>query len=113
MVFFWAFSAHASITLSPSAVSFYNVPVGGYGPSRTVYVYNQSAESTFLNVSDNCFNDFYVMNYCGRVRANGSCQISIQFNPRQEGYSSCTINVHATTGGGFGTISVQGQAVRR
>lgn len=102
--------ANAALSASPSFVSFYNVKTDGIGQTQSVTVNNSGPESSMPSVSNGCFGDFQVSNFCFSIPAGGSCQISIRFAPRTVGYQSCSIFV-SDGANGSANISVNGQGV--
>lgn len=104
-------TAFATINAFPTSVSFFNVSVGMF-QSRQVTVQNLNGPAEQVSVSNSCFGDFMVNNMCNlTLGPNASCSIDIQFQPRREGYQSCSIFISGLHGGGA-NVSVSGQGVR-
>lgn len=106
-------SAFAFLQVMPSWVNFGSAEVGSFGIQRTIWVQNSSQQASFVNVSNNCFSDFNVQTFqCQRqLQPNETCSISASFQPRSEGYKSCSITLYDSTG--IANISLSGQAFRR
>jgi hypothetical protein len=102
--------AFAALSAFPSFVSFYNVPVNGFGQSQSVTVQNSGPDNANPSVSG-CFGDFQVSNFCFSIPAGSSCQIQIRFAPSRVGYQSCTIFVSDGLNGST-SINVSGQGVQ-
>lgn len=103
-------TAFAGLNVFPTSVSFFNVKVGMF-QSQSVTVQNANGPAEQVSVSNTCFGDFNVANYCNlTLGPNQSCSINIQFQPRREGYQSCSIFIRGLHGGG-GNVSVSGQGV--
>jgi hypothetical protein len=104
-------AASAMISVSPSMISFYNVPVNGIGQQQTLWVNNMGPNPVQLNVFNGCSFDFRITNMCMLTLNPGSgCTMEVYFTPHTPGYSSCTINVNSNMGDAQ-MISVSGQAV--
>jgi hypothetical protein len=104
-------TAFATINAFPTSVNFFNVGIGLF-QSQRVTVQNLNGPAEQVSVSNSCFGDFMVSNMCNlTLGPNDSCSIDIQFQPRRQGYQSCSIFISGLRGGGA-NVSVSGQGVR-
>lgn len=97
----------AQVRFSTGSADVGIVRVGSSG-SRSIYLRNTGREEVYVNVSNNCYGDFWVSNGCyGRLGTGSSCHISIRFSPRRAGRQTCSINARDDKGG-WDTASVSG-----
>lgn len=107
------FNAHADIFVSPSSIYFFQVEVNGYGDTRSASVRNSGREDVRVSVSNTCFGDFHVSDFCGLTMSPGqSCSIQVRFSPRRVGHQSCSIWIRDDSGGSQ-SLNVSGEGVDR
>lgn len=109
----FSFANASTLSVSPSSVNFFNVDVGGFGRSQTLYVRNQTDKDINVSVSDSCFGDFRVSNSCFYLNRYGTCTIRVEFRPRRQGYQSCSITIRDQTTYSSEYISISGRGVER
>jgi hypothetical protein len=104
-------TAFATINAFPTWVNFFNVKIGMF-QSQRVTVQNLNGPAEQVSVSNSCFGDFMVNSMCNlTLGPNDSCSIDVQFQPRREGYQSCSIFIRSLRGGSA-NVNVSAQGVR-
>ena len=112
VLFLFSTSAHALLSVFPGSINFFSVRLDGFGESQRVTVRNSGRTDVRVSVSNTCYGDFQVNNWCfGSLTAGGSCSLEVRFSPRREGYQSCSIWIRDSDGNGS-SVSVSGQGVR-
>jgi hypothetical protein len=106
--------AEARLWVSPTWINFGTVYVDDWR-SQTIWIQNQGPEIADVQVSDSsCMFDFNVNKYgCWRrLNPNESCQIQIDFRPRNVGYRSCTLYIDDRNGVST-WVNISGDAINR
>ena len=97
-----------TMTLSPATLTFSGQPLQTISSPQTVTVTNTG--TTSLAVSNiSIVGDFLETDNCGNaIGANGTCQISVTFDPSSSGTRSGTLTVAGNIAGGQETVSLSG-----
>ncbi len=97
-----------TMTVSPTTLIFGGQPLQTISSPKTVTVTNTG--STSLTVSNiSIAGDFLETDNCGNaIAANGTCQISVTFDPSASGTRTGTLTVPANIAGGQETVSLSG-----
>jgi hypothetical protein len=97
-----------TMTLGPATLTFSGQPLQTVSSPQTVTVTNTG--STSLTVSNiSITGDFLETDNCGNaIAANGTCQISVTFDPSTSGTRSGTLTVTGNIPGGQETVSLSG-----
>lgn len=98
----------AGIIASPAHVNFGRVALNGSSYSFVTTVQNQGLEPVSIFVTSNCGLEFSWSSGCGYLNPYQSCTVWTQFNPRSEGFKSCSLNVRASPSG-FTNIWLSGE----
>lgn len=110
---FMGATAFAQLSVSPSTVNFYDIPVNSYGYEKYVYIHNYGNETVQLDLSENCPYDFQIRHYsCWTLKPNDSCDVRIGFRPSREGQQSCHLTVR-THIGGYNGVWIYGRGTKR
>ena len=97
-----------TMTLSPATLTFSGQPLQTISGPQTVTVTNTGTTSlTVSNIS--IIGDFLETDNCGSaIAANGTCQISVTFDPSTSGTRTGTLTVPGNIAGGQQTVSLTG-----
>ena len=97
-----------TMTLSPTTLTFSGQPLQTISGPQTVTVTNTGTTSlTVSNIS--IIGDFLETDNCGNaIASNGSCQISVTFDPSTSGTRTGTLTVPGNIAGGQETVSLTG-----
>ncbi len=105
----------ATVTLSPSSVTFANQSVGASSPASIVTLTNTGAQSltiTSILLTGTNAGDFSQTNTCGSsVSAGGSCTISVVFKPTASGTRSASLSISDSASGSPQTVALTGTGV--
>ncbi|MGB8477536.1 MAG: choice-of-anchor D domain-containing protein [Acidobacteriaceae bacterium] len=97
-----------SMTVSPTTLTFGGQPLQTISSPQTVTVTNMGAPSlTVSNIS--IIGDFLETDNCGSaIAANGTCQISVTFDPSTSGTRTGTLTIPGNIAGGQETVGLSG-----
>jgi len=99
-------------TLSPTSVSFGNVPVGTSSAAKTLTVTNTGSAPLPVNsitLTGSASSQFSQTNNCSTVAARASCTVNVVFTPATTGYLWAKVNVNTPGLAHSSTVSGTGQ----
>lgn len=110
-------TAFASLDVYPTYINFGTVNSDySNGARRYVTIRNNDNEELSLSISNSCYFDFNVFDRCYYDLAPGqSCELSIDFRPRRDGYRSCYVRINARSPlrSYYKSISISGRGESR
>ena len=102
--------AQVTLSASPSGLYFDQYVGQSYTKYSSVFINNYSEGSVTLQVNHSCSIDYRVGTSCyGMYWNSGSCDIRVEFAPKNPGNSSCYVRVYGSPGG-YTDVYVTGRA---